>query len=444
MPANATRYYNSAGSFSITFPPDASVAVEGIGGGGAGAYRNATGNGGGGSGGGYAKLNAFTPTANSSYTIVVGAGGNTSNNANGTNTTFNSTSLIAKGGVTAGRNNATGQATATSQTGDVLHDSASGASGAASLGGGGASSGGNAANGRGGQAQVGGGNGTDSGNLPAGAGAGGNGASTSNSNGTVGVFPGGAGGGATRTAGNHLGGNGASGQVILSYTTSYPIIMQTQSASFSDSSGETIAFTFPTTGTNIGLVLTVVGYDFDETLHPVTATWNGVTMDIIDTMDGGADASICRTFFLAAPATGTHNVVVTFVGSMDNWSYELYALDNVAQATPTNTAKSNSLGASSPFTLNIVTLTAKSLVVGVQDIGTNSAYTSGQTSLNDYFTGYHRHGFIWIPTASSYDWNETSDALGAGVILLAEIPAFVAGGRVPRMGFVNHANPGIA
>lgn len=218
--ATKTETFNSGSGNWYAPNGVANVVVEGIGAGGAGANRNSNGSGGGGKGGAYAKLNAFSAVAGTNYAYSIGVGGNTNNNSNGTNTTFNTSSLLAAGGVTAGRNNATGQTThVTSSVGDTVRDGGNGADGGApnaNNGGGGGSSAGNNANGLAGVGNNGGGNGQ--GTLPGNAGRGGNGAKTGSAVGSAGVFPGGAGGGSTRnSATNRNGGNGANGQLMVTY-----------------------------------------------------------------------------------------------------------------------------------------------------------------------------------------------------------------------------------
>lgn len=223
--ATTTIYYNTAGAnnWQAYWGVDL-INVEMWGAGGAGANRNSNGQGGGGKGGAYSRNNNFAPTAGILYSLEVGLRGNQANNSNGTNSSFNNGTVLAEGGATAGRNNATGQTaggSAANSVGEVKYSGGNGVTGNATIfGGGGGSSAGNAGAGRDGQGNVGGGNGTDSANLPAGAGAGGNGAKTGSAVGTAGVAPGGAGGGASRnSATNRAGGNGANGRVVISYTT---------------------------------------------------------------------------------------------------------------------------------------------------------------------------------------------------------------------------------
>ena len=214
--ATTTETFTTPGANNWYAPHNASnVVIEAWGAGGAGANRNSNGSGGGGAGGAYAKNNSFPATPGNSYPYSVGTGGNTNNNSHGTDTSFNTTTVVARGGNTAGRNNATGQTANAvgNSTGDVVYRGGNGASGASNNGGGGGSSGGNNGNGVDGVGNNGG-----IASLPGGAGAGGNGAKTGSAVGVAGSAPGGAGGGATRNSGtNRSGGNGANGQLKITY-----------------------------------------------------------------------------------------------------------------------------------------------------------------------------------------------------------------------------------
>lgn len=226
-------------------------------------------------------------------------------------------------------------------------------------------------------------------------------------------------------------------------------IMSTASGSFTVSSGSTIAFTFPAKGKNTALFVTVVGYDPTSTDRtPVTATWNGTSMNTIDYVDPGGSGSRAVGFWLASPVTGNNNLVITWNGTMDNWSYEIYALSDCIQSTPTNTAKSTTLGATSPLSLDITTLKSNSMIAGVQDMGTNAVFTSGQTLVNSYFTGYHNHAYIMRNPVGTYTWSETTDASGVGIIILFEIPEISPSFRINinggRNGRPRPFAPGIA
>ena len=201
-------------STTITVPLGVtSINVQAWGGGGKGGSRS-TGSGGygGGGGGAFASSNVSV-TGGSTYTITVGSG-STSNSSDGGDSWFiNNTSILAKGGKTVPNNTSTGGlgGTAAASIGTTKFSGGNGVNGVTSLyGGGGGSSAGTAAAGSTGLLNAGG-------IAPAGGGDGGDGAG-SNGNGNIGISPGGGGGGALRTGGNPTGGDGANGQIILTYT----------------------------------------------------------------------------------------------------------------------------------------------------------------------------------------------------------------------------------
>jgi hypothetical protein len=205
---------------SITFPTTATwtcpagvtqITIEAWGGGGAGG--GATGfpsAGGGGAGGAYVKNTTLSVTPGSSYNVTVGATkiGTTNTIQNGNPSSFALTATPAvllinavggNGGLVSSLNNtsvAGGAAVATGNTGGTTSniyglDGLTGTGTAGSRGGNGGASGGSAAGGIG---------------------------STTNANGTTGAtFGGGGAGGKTTTSTDRTGGNGAAGQIIITY-----------------------------------------------------------------------------------------------------------------------------------------------------------------------------------------------------------------------------------
>lgn len=215
-------------SQSITYTSDDSfvppaglttVTVEAWGAGGKGGTRTNTYVTGGGGGGAYAKKTnvLLNPTSN---TITVGMG-SISNSSPGGDSWFGSTgTVLAKGGSSVAQNATIGATggSATLSVGDAgfKFSGGNGATGTPNTtsgnSGGGGSSAGTAANGANS-------NSSNGATAPAGGGNGGSGASNSNSPGNDGIFPGGGGGGALRrSGGSKNGGDGANGQIIVSYT----------------------------------------------------------------------------------------------------------------------------------------------------------------------------------------------------------------------------------
>ena len=193
-----------------------SITVEAWGGGGAGGGATANpGEGGGGAGGQYARK-VVAVTANTDYTVVVGAGGTagTGNGGAGADSTFNGTSVVAKGGAggTGATNGAAGVGSATGGIGDVVYAGGSGSAGSTTnlygAGGGGAGStgAGGSASGRtaGAGADIGGGDGG------AGRSSGGDGVDG-------GAAGGGGGGGYASGKNDKKGGKGGAGVVVITY-----------------------------------------------------------------------------------------------------------------------------------------------------------------------------------------------------------------------------------
>src|SRR5205085_7275232 len=135
--AQTTQTFSTSGSYSFTPPAGVtSVTIECWGGGGRGATLTSNGVGGGGGGGAYAK-SVITVSALSSYTVNVGAGSNTT--ADGGDSWFGASTVLAKGGRSAGDNSISGGSggSASSSTGTIKFDGGTGASGLAGLNSGG-------------------------------------------------------------------------------------------------------------------------------------------------------------------------------------------------------------------------------------------------------------------------------------------------------------------
>ncbi|MGE5467838.1 MAG: DUF6701 domain-containing protein [Ignavibacteria bacterium] len=222
----ASQTYSTAGTYTWTAPTGVtSVTVEAWGGGGAGGA--ATGNpsaGGGGAGGQYASK-SLTVTPGTSYTIVVGAGGagGSGNGGTGGDSTFNGTSVVAKGG--AGGSAATtsigvgagGTGSSAGGVGSTVYAGGSGSGGATFLGlwitGSGAGGGGAGSTGAGGNAS-----GTSAGSGTANGGGDGAAGLTGGGTGNAGSAAGGGGSGGWATSNaDRNGGSGAAGQVTLTW-----------------------------------------------------------------------------------------------------------------------------------------------------------------------------------------------------------------------------------
>ena len=193
-----------------------SVTIEVWGGGGKGGSRTTVGEAGGGGGGGYSKK-VVPVTAGNIYTVNVG-GGSTTTAAGGESWFFNNTTVLARGGNSVLDNTVTGGSGASVGIGDVGFVFSGGSGRIANLAstnaGGGGSSAGTNANGVTATS-------TTGATAPTGGGNGGNGAAGNNTDGSPGIAPGGGGGGADKQGSvTFNGGNGANGQVKITWACS--------------------------------------------------------------------------------------------------------------------------------------------------------------------------------------------------------------------------------
>lgn len=247
-----TVSFTSVGSASWTVPAGTqSIMVEAIGGGGAGG--RATGSGfrfrcaAGGSGAAYAmkELGQGDFTPGETFAITVGAAGNEGVNGTASVVTLNETTLVsAAGGVSiVGNNNQTGAVAQprSASVGDVIHIGGNGSSSAGdnslplfvSNAGGGGGAGGSLSDGgnataattsAGGGGDGGSGGGALRGGYPAGNGGSGTGTWSDVPQGHNGSIYGGGGSGAWATGwGNHAGGSGAQGIVVITYVMTLEI-----------------------------------------------------------------------------------------------------------------------------------------------------------------------------------------------------------------------------
>ncbi len=210
-----SQTYNATSTFTVPAGVT-SVTVEAWGGGGRGGSRTSGSDGYGGGGGGAYARRLVPVISGATYTVTVGTGSN-DNALPGNDSWFiNNTTILAKGGGTVPNNTQTGALGGAGlipggSIGDVAFAGGNGANGATGTrGGGGGASAGTANIGANGALAVGGIGINGGGN-------GGNGRTGSSGNGVSGTTPGGGGGGALRTAGSPTGGNGADGQVIITY-----------------------------------------------------------------------------------------------------------------------------------------------------------------------------------------------------------------------------------
>lgn len=225
MPVTFSEVYNTPGTASWICPPRVyTVEVQCYGGGGKAGNRTTNSGSGGGGGGAYAS-GSVSVVPGTSYTYVVGAGSIVSD-VSGGYSYFNTTStVLAMGGASSANNSGVGAAGghASQSVGTFRYSGGRGSNASSPTGVAFAGGGGEAASfGEFGVSSTGfaGGSGSAGGN-------GGNGKVSPQGNGSSGSAPGGGGGGALRTSsGTRLGGPGANGRVILTYTvTELPTVI---------------------------------------------------------------------------------------------------------------------------------------------------------------------------------------------------------------------------
>lgn len=302
-----SQTYNSSNTFTVPAGVT-SITVEAWGGGGRGGSRTSGSGGYGGGGGGAYSRRVVAVTPGQVYTVAVGTGAN-STAAGVDSELINPSSVVvvrAKGGNSVPNNTATGATggAAGSCIGDVAYDGGSGANGTAGVnGGGGGASAGTANAGANGLLSVGG-------IAINGGGNGGAGRTGFSGNGSPGNTPGGGGGGALRTSGSPVGGNGANGQIIITYPI--PEINITGNAlPIADNDGTPSLLD----GTDFGPQIIGVGVTQSFTIQNTSASAS-LTLGAI-TFAGAAagDYAITTPPTSPVPASGSTTFVVTFTAS---------------------------------------------------------------------------------------------------------------------------------
>ena len=212
-----SQTFTTPGTANFTVPAGVtSITVQVWGGGGRGGSTSGDAACGGGGGGAFSMSTLLVDPGNS-FTVNVGEG--SSSTSAGGDSWFGSTStILAKGGNSVPTNSGSGASggSAAIGVGSIKYNGGSGAIGTTSgtdHGGGGGSSAGTGANGNNSTSYLGA-------IAPTGGGNGGDGRNSTDGSGTSGSTPGGGGGGALRNGfTNYSGGNGANGQVIVTWVT---------------------------------------------------------------------------------------------------------------------------------------------------------------------------------------------------------------------------------
>lgn len=351
----STVTFNASGTW--TAPAGVtSVTVEAWGGGGAGGGQNLGSDGGGGGGGGaYSKIVSLPVTPGNNYTVTVGAGGigvsGGNGGAGGDSYFLNTSTVLAKGGAGGLRSTGTPPAgvaggAAAAGVGTTKFSGGNGGAGRDSStgrGGPGGSSAGTAANGTNGPAVW---STLTAAAAPAGGGIGGNGGDS----GSNGFAPGsgrGGGGGGSGEGSPRLGGDGAAGQVVLTYVGA-PIVVTDPATGVtasdatlngvvsSDGAATTVTFEYGLTAA-YGSTVTAVGSPLapGATNAPVSATISGLTAGTVyhfrvkGVNSTGTTDGADRTFTTLPPpsptlsktvsaASASLNDVVTFTLTLSN------------------------------------------------------------------------------------------------------------------------------
>ncbi|MBK7525353.1 MAG: hypothetical protein IPI53_14705 [Saprospiraceae bacterium] len=292
-PFQITRSFTVPGNHTFTVPVGVtSITVEVWGGGGRGGSRTSGSNGSGGGGGGAYSRQTVNVIPGESFVLEVGAG-SSSNSINGGNSWVSTSTqgaafVLALGGVTVPNNSTTGGTggNAAFGIGTVRYSGGNGANALNSTtSGGGGSSGGISFNGNNANNNLGG-------IAPAGGGNGGNGR-TSAGSGSAGSVPGGGGGGAVRgSSGSPSGGNGAKGQVSITYSYSVdagPDITNCQNSFF------TLSTSTPPTGFMAEWeIINGTGYIFNpvantSSIHIPSGSSATIRLTVSDGVTSGTD-----------------------------------------------------------------------------------------------------------------------------------------------------------
>lgn len=371
----ASETFTSSGTFTAS-TGIYSVSAECWGGGGGGGGSSRTGYAGGGGGGGaYSKLNSYSVTPGTGYTVTVGAAGssgvgNADGGAGGDSSFVNTTTLLAKGGgggrkaaANAGGAGGSGGASG-SGVGDTKYSGGAGAAGSTTVGGGGGGGAGDAANGGDASGQTKGTGGT------IGGGDGGNGGA-SQGNGADGTVPGGAGGGGgNKGTVNTNGGSGAAGKCIITYTDTWaPSVSQTSydptwtfaTAPNNDAGGQismtaTTGYDY-TTPINYLFTLDNTNCGADAGTGGNSSSWQSST----SYTDTGLDPNKCYGYTVtsrdsvATPNTGTASAISSTYSSANTPGTP--TLNNPTETTLNLTNDANSNPSSNPTTYFAVQVT---------------------------------------------------------------------------------------
>ena len=317
-----TQTFTTFGSFTVPAGVT-SLTVQCWGGGGGGSTITSNNRRGGGGGGGAYASSVLTVTPGTLCAVVVGAGG--AANTAGGSSTFNANSVIAAGG-TGGTSNSTvpgAGGTFANSTGTVRYAGGNGAAGGGTYSGGGG--GGAGTTGVGGNAPT-----AALGSFGIGTALyGGNGGAsvsvnTNGNNGSNNVDNyGGGGSGASRTSGTVIGGTGAKGYVIVSWTCpTYNLSATTVAYSVCTGSASTVTLTSAPAGLPVGTY--TVTYNLGApnaatgSTSPMTVTTAGTGTFTTSNLINPGTTSVTVTFLTSGSGTGSGTLNCTIPISSNN------------------------------------------------------------------------------------------------------------------------------
>ena len=147
----------------------------------------------------------------------------------------------------------------------------------------------------------------------------------------------------------------------------HPIVIGTTTA---DSGNKGTSLTLAHTmedAANRMLVVAALARDASAAACDVSSvTYNGVGLTKADEANAGAGPYVCsELWYLIAPATGTHDVVVTWAAQVDRRIVGATSMLNVAQQAPEATANTGSASAATITTTVTTTSTAPMLMDGL-------------------------------------------------------------------------------
>ncbi len=176
-------------------------------------------------------------------------------------------------------------------------------------------------------------------------------------------------------------GTGSFIETGVAATLTYTAIVSVDAVTSTTSGAASSITQAHTIGSTANALVVCVEYE-DSTLGVSISgvTWNGTSMISAGLQDSLAGGRRTQIFYLTAPTTGAHNVVVTFSGSMVGAVVGITSLNNVNQSTPVGTFVSAN-GLDTAPTVNATSETRGLVIDSVVCSGAASATVgSGQTS----------------------------------------------------------------